>query len=73
MKKDNVNHPDHYTQSKVECIDAIESATENGYEYYLQGVILKYIWRYRHKNDALEDLKKAEWYLKQLIKIKERQ
>ena len=50
MKKDNVNHPPHYTKDEIECIDAIRSATGEGYEYYLQGNIIKYIWRYRHKN-----------------------
>lgn len=67
---DNVNHPEHYTKNKVECIDAIESATGDGYEYYLQGVILKYIWRYPHKGQSLEDLQKAQWYLTRLIEIK---
>ena len=41
MKKDNVNHPEHYTKDEIECIDAIKSATSEGYQYYLQGVILK--------------------------------
>ena len=71
MKKiDNVNHPPHYNQQKVECIDAIESATGAGFESYLQGNILKYIWRYNYKNGT-EDLKKAQWYLNKLIEVKE--
>ena len=49
MKKDNVNFPSHYTKSEIECIDAIKSALGEGYEYYLQGNIIKYIWRYRDK------------------------
>ena len=67
--EDVVNHPKHYNQSGVECIDAIKAATGDGYEYYLQGNILKYLWRYRYKN-GVEDLKKAEWYLKKLIEVK---
>jgi hypothetical protein len=66
MKKDNVNHPPHYTKNDVECIDAIRSATNEGYQYYLQGNIIKYMWRYRYKN-GIEDLKKAQWYLEKLI------
>ena len=66
-KNDMVNKPPHYNNSEIECIDVIRAATENGYEYYLQGVILKYLWRYRHKGKPIEDLKKAEWYLKRLI------
>ena len=57
MKKiDNVNHPPHYNQQKIECIDAIECATGD-LENYLQGNIIKYIWRYNYKNGT-EDLKK---------------
>jgi hypothetical protein len=66
---DNVNSPKHYNQSGVECIDAIRAATDDGlsgFEYYLQGNIIKYLWRYRYKN-GLEDLKKAQWYLNLLI------
>jgi hypothetical protein len=63
---DPVNSPKHYNQAGVECIDAIRAATGDGYEYYLQGNIMKYLWRYRYKNGA-EDLKKAQWYLTKLI------
>lgn len=67
---DNVNSPSHYNKGLVECIDAIQSATDDGFEYYLQGNIIKYLWRYRHKN-GVEDLRKAKWYLNKLIEIKE--
>ena len=67
---DVVNHPPHYNASGIECIDAIKAATDDGYEYYLQGNIMKYIWRYRYKN-GLEDLRKARWYLNELIEAKE--
>lgn len=67
---DVVNHPSHYNASGIECIDAIKAATDGGYEYYLQGNIMKYIWRYRYKN-GLEDLRKARWYLNELIEAKE--
>ena len=65
-KEDMVNNPSHYNQAGIEAIDAIRAATGEGFEYYLQGNILKYLWRYRYKN-GVEDLKKAEWYLKVLI------
>tara|TARA_R110000851_G_scaffold180802_1_gene328486 strand:+ start:347 stop:568 length:222 start_codon:yes stop_codon:yes gene_type:complete len=70
-KSDNVNKPNHYRKGNVECIDAIKSATGDGYEYYLQGNIIKYIWRYKHKN-GLEDLQKAQWYLSELLKFKKK-
>jgi hypothetical protein len=71
MKNDNVNRPKHYRKGKVECIDAIKSATGDGYQFYLQGNIIKYMWRFNHKN-GLEDLQKAQWYLSELIKTKKK-
>ena len=62
-----VNSPPHYKQGDVECIEAIKAATGDGYQGYLQGNIMKYIWRYRAKGQAINDLKKGEWYLKELI------
>ena len=63
---DMVNHPPHYNKAGIETIDAIMAATNSGFEYYLQGNILKYVWRYRYKN-GVEDLEKAQWYLSELI------
>tara|TARA_A200000159_G_C7322013_1_gene339276 strand:- start:191 stop:517 length:327 start_codon:yes stop_codon:yes gene_type:complete len=63
---DMVNSPPHYNKAGIECIDAIAAATGDGYEHYLQGNIMKYLWRYRYKNGT-EDLKKAQWYLNKLI------
>ena len=68
LGNDMVNHPPHYNQRGIECIDAIEAATDKGFQYYLQGNIIKYLWRYRYKN-GVEDLKKAKWYLDRLIEI----
>ena len=59
---DMVNKPPHYNKAGVECIEAIAAATGEGFEFYLQGNIMKYLWRYRYKNGT-EDLKKARWYL----------
>ena len=66
---DFVNSPPHYTKGNIETIEAIQSALGDGFEYYLQGNIMKYIWRYSHKNQ-LEDLEKAQWYLSKLIEFK---
>ncbi len=64
-----VNHPDHYTNSSIETIDMIESITAEGFHYYLEGNILKYLARYRHKN-GIQDLQKALWYLNKLIEVR---
>ena len=64
---DMVNSPSHYNQSGIECIDALEAMTGDGFEYHLQATAVKYLWRYRYKGKPLEDLKKARWYLDKLI------
>lgn len=73
-KHDAVNHPSHYTQGEVECIDAIASACINkqGIEAVCAANIIKYLWRYESKN-GIEDVKKAQWYLQKLIKELEKQ
>jgi len=65
---DLVNSPPHYNVGGIECIDAILSATNHNKEGYLQGNILKYVWRYDYKG-GLEDLEKAQWYLNKLIEV----
>tara|TARA_R100001163_G_C4992968_1_gene144890 strand:- start:583 stop:801 length:219 start_codon:yes stop_codon:yes gene_type:complete len=67
MAEDMVNNPPHYNKANIECIEAIRAATNEGYGYYLQGNILKYVWRYRYKG-GVEDLEKAMFYLDRLIK-----
>ena len=69
-QKDMVNHPEHYNKYGIECIDAIQACTGEGFETYLQGNILKYLWRYKYKNGT-EDLKKAQWYLNKLLEVKD--
>lgn len=64
---DAVNSPAHYTQSRIECIDAIEaSMSPIEFSGFLKGQVMKYIWRYRHKGHMQEDLEKAGWYLHRL-------
>ena len=57
--QDPVNHPKHYTEhpSGIECIQITEHMSFN------LGNALKYIWRCDLKKDAVEDLRKARWYI----------
>lgn len=66
-----VTHPKHYS-GKVECIDCIESAVAdlNGFEGFLAGNVIKYVFRFKRKNGK-EDLQKAEWYLSKLMEMQE--
>lgn len=63
MTHDAVNHPKHYTShpSGIECIQITEHMGFN------LGNALKYIWRADLKNDAIEDMKKAAWYIQREI------
>jgi len=64
--EDVVNHPSHYTQGGIECIDAIQAAlTPEEFRGYCKGNALKYVWRERHKAGA-ESLQKAAWYIKRI-------
>jgi hypothetical protein len=66
---DAVNHPPHYQAGGIETIDVIE-AWELG---FCLGNTVKYISRAGRKGDALEDLKKARWYLDREIQRRERE
>lgn len=59
MHDDPVNHPSHYCShpSGVECIQITEHMG------FCLGNALKYIWRADLKQDALEDLRKARFYI----------
>ena len=65
--KDNVNSPDHYNFGKIECIDYLEDNLKQGFAFYLDGNIKKYLHRWQYKDNPLEDLQKARWYLDKLI------
>lgn len=72
---DMINHPQHYTLGKIEVIDFIE---DKGLNFNL-GNVVKYVARAGHKKSsgksmdakALEDLKKAQWYLNREISSRE--
>ena len=63
---DNVNHPSHYTDGKIEVIDFIEDKNLS----FHRGNAVKYIARAGKKDPAkeVEDLRKAIWYLEREIK-----
>ena len=64
---DAVSKPQHYRVGEVEAIDYIAQQLGMGVKDYLLGNVHKYLHRHRFKGQALEDLKKAEWYLQRLI------
>ena len=61
---DMIRHPPHYIShpSGVECIDIVRHMNFN------LGNAIKYVWRAGEKGRAVEDLKKARWYIEDEIK-----
>lgn len=64
-----INHPSHYNQGKIEVIEFIE---DKKLGFHL-GNTVKYVCRAGLKDPSktIEDLKKAEWYLKRFIEMKQ--
>ena len=68
--KEHVNHPDHYTNGDIECIDAIRaSMTDSEFAGYCKGNCLKYIWRYNKKN-GIELIEKASPEAESFVTLK---
>ena len=69
---DDVQKPKHYADKEIEVIDYIRDTTKflkvNGYEGYCVGNVIKYISRYTKKGNPEQDLKKALYYLNEVIK-----
>jgi hypothetical protein len=69
---DLVNHPPHYTHGGIETIDYMEAkSTREEFAGHLRLTALKYLSRTGLKDDALKDLKKAQWYVNRLVEFVE--
>ena len=68
---DMVNHPQHYKTGKIECIDCISAVVNmyDGEQAYDAGQVIKYLYRAPTKQNFMQDLKKAQWYLNRLIEV----
>jgi hypothetical protein len=62
-----VDHPTHYNQGQIECIEVIDQLNLG----FSLGNALKYIWRCNDKGKKIEDLRKAVWYIEHEIAIAE--
>lgn len=64
---DNVNHPTHYNQNRIETIDIIEvMLSPEEFRGFIFGNIIKYMDRCNFKGQ-MEDLEKAQWYARKLV------
>jgi hypothetical protein len=63
FNEDKVNHPRHYKShpSGIECIQVTEHLN------FCLGNAIKYIWRADDKENDIEDLRKAVWYVNREI------
>jgi hypothetical protein len=69
-KHDPVNHPSHYTQGNIECIDAMQAAYgKESVMHFCKCNAFKYQWRFDKKNGE-EDIKKAQWYQNKFLELK---
>ena len=71
-KKDNKSdpiNPDHYKIGGIEAIDYMKAkSTPEEFRGYLRLTALKYLSRAGHKDDTVQDYKKAQWFIDRLIK-----
>ena len=64
-----VNHPAHYNDGRIECIDAMIDAFGNKEVMSFCKInAFKYIWRAEHKG-GVKDIEKAAWYLNKYIEL----
>lgn len=61
-------NPEHYKVGGIEAIDYMRAkSTQEEFTGYLRLSALKYLSRAGHKDDALQDYKKAHWFMSRLI------
>lgn len=67
--KENVNHPGHYGgDTTYECIKVLKAwMSEDEYKGFLKGNAIKYLCRTGKKDDTVQDLRKAVWYIERLV------
>jgi len=76
MSSDPINHPTHYTSSKAECNACsapVECIDVTKHMSFPIGNAVKYLWRCDLKKDAIEDLRKAVWYINCEISRREKE
>ena len=68
--KELVNHPDHYCNGSMECIDAMIGAYgEQAVKTFCKINAFKYLWRLGHKDDDAQEIGKIKWYLDKYIEL----
>lgn len=69
-KKEMVNHPSHYCQGDMECIDGLIGAFgRKEVSTFCKINAMKYIWRLGHKDDEAQEIGKIKWYLDKYLEL----
>nr|DAG50972.1 MAG TPA: nucelotide kinase [Caudoviricetes sp.] len=69
LRKEHVNHPDHYKTGKFECIDImVETQGVESTQDFCICNAFKYLYRHKKKNGS-EDISKAIWYLNKYLEL----
>lgn len=71
MKKEEINHPARYGGDTVyECIKVLKAwLPVEEYKGFLRGNAIKYLCRAGKKDEVVQELKKAKWYIDKLIEV----
>ena len=71
-KKEMVNHPSHYNQGGIECIDAMIAAKGvEAVKNFCDCSVFKYQWRMGHKDAIEQEIGKIKWYLDKYLELEE--
>lgn len=69
-KKEMVNHPSHYNQGDMECIDGLIGAFgKEEVATFCKINAMKYIWRLGHKDEEAQEIGKIKWYLDKYLEL----
>lgn len=69
-KKEMVNHPSHYNQGGMECIDGLIGAFgKKEVATFCKINAMKYIWRLGHKDEEAQEIGKIKWYLDKYLEL----
>ena len=68
--EDDVEHPTRYNQNGIECFDVIEAFFgKDSLEAFCLSNVLKYVMRCKLKNNYINDLKKARFYIDKVLAL----
>ena len=74
LQKEMVNHPSHYKNGNIECIEAmIDVFGKDKVAAFCELNAFKYQWRANSKGTDIQDKRKAVWYLNKYIKLNKKE